>query len=171
MSGDIHIRTLIRRDMPEVLAIEQSSFVYPWNEADFKGTLGQRNVIGSVVDDDERVLGFMIYELHLNHLHLVNLAVAPEHRRRHVGRVMAAKLIGKLSSQRRNRIEVNIWENNLDAQLFFRAMGFRAVGVLPAFYNDGGDAYQMQFRYLPSEQERGFPVNRIQGLTKRSDQT
>lgn len=173
MNGDspLHIRWLILRDMPAVLAIEQSSFVFPWDAQDFRRVLRTRNVIGNIVDDGERVLGFMIHEFHRNHLNLLNLAVAPDHRRRGIGRMMAGKLIGKLSSQRRNRITANIWEQNLDAQFFFHAMGFRAVGVLPAFFSDGRDAFQMQFRYLPSEQQRGFPVNRIQGLTKWSDQT
>ena len=28
----VHIRWMIRRDMPEVLAIEEDSFEFPWSE-------------------------------------------------------------------------------------------------------------------------------------------
>ncbi len=31
----VHIRWMIRRDMPEVLQTEQESFEYPWTEEDF----------------------------------------------------------------------------------------------------------------------------------------
>ena len=41
------IRWLIRRDMDEVLSIEQGSFEYPWTEEEFLCCLRQRNCIGS----------------------------------------------------------------------------------------------------------------------------
>ncbi len=31
----VHIRWMIRRDMPEVNSIEQNSFEFPWTEKDF----------------------------------------------------------------------------------------------------------------------------------------
>jgi len=37
------IRWLIRRDMTEVLEIENASFEYTWNEEDFLHCLRQRN--------------------------------------------------------------------------------------------------------------------------------
>ncbi len=61
---------------------------------------------------------------------------------------MMAKLTGKLSQQRRNRILLEVRETNLDAQLFFRTEGFRAVSVLRDYYEDTPeDAYVMQYRY------------------------
>ena len=40
------------------------------------------------------------------------------------------KLIGKLSSHRRSKITLAVRERNLDAQLFFRALDFKAVRVM-----------------------------------------
>ena len=65
----VHIRWMIRRDMMEVLEIENQSFEFPWSEEDFIRCLRQRNCIGMVAEHDERVAGFMIYELHRNRLH------------------------------------------------------------------------------------------------------
>ena len=60
---------------------------------------------------------------------------------------MVAKLVGKLSAQRRNRITLEVRETNLPAQLFFRQCGFRAVSVLREFYEDTPeDAYLMLYR-------------------------
>ncbi len=161
----VHIRWMIRRDMPEVLEIETGSFEFPWSEEDFIRCLRQRNCIGMVAEYDERVVGFMIYELHKNQLHILNFAVHPDFRRRGIGESMVQKLIGKLSHQRRNRILLEVRETNLSAQLFFRRAGFRAVSVLRDFYDDTTeDAYLMQFRYQPSESEAIMPVNRITRL-------
>ncbi len=152
---------MIRRDMPEVLAIEQKSFEFPWCENDFLRCLRQRNCIGMVAEHDDRVVGFMIYELHKARLHVLNFAVSSRFRRLGVGAQMIDKLIGKLSTQRRNRILLEVRETNLAAQLFFRSSGFRAVSVLREFYEDTPeDAYLMQFRYrgeqAPALQEEQF---------------
>src|SRR6266567_2089343 len=123
----VHIRWMIRRDMAEVLEIERSAFEFPWFEEDFIRCLRQRNCIGMVAEHAERVIGFMIYELHKSRLHLLNFAVAERSRRQGAGAQMLAKLTAKLSNQRRTRILLEVRETNLAAQLFFRHLGFRAV--------------------------------------------
>jgi len=143
----VHIRWMIRRDMPEVLAIEEQAFEFPWQEEDFIRCLRQRNCIGMVAEAGERVVGFMIYELHKTRLHILNFAVHEQLRRRGIGAQMARKLMSKLSLDRRSRIVLEIRETNLPAQLFFRSLGFRAVSVLRNFYEDTPeDAYLMQYR-------------------------
>ena len=65
----VDIRWMIRRDMAEVLATETEGFEFPWLEEDFIRCLRQRNCIGMVAEYDDRVVGFMIYELHKNRIH------------------------------------------------------------------------------------------------------
>lgn len=153
----VHIRWMIRRDMPEVLDIEHEAFEFPWLEKDFIRCLRATHNIGMVAEYDERVVGFMLYGLHKTRIHVLNFAVAADCRRRGVGKQMLAKLIAKLRAGRRSRILLEVRETNLGAQLFFRQNGFRAVSVLRAFYDDTPeDAYLMQYRYQP--------VNRIAKL-------
>jgi len=160
-----HIRWMIRRDMDEVLKIERESFEFPWSEDDFVRCLRQRNCIGMVAELGEQVAGFMIYELHKQRLHLLNFAVASAARRRGVGTQMIDKLINKLSSQRRTRVTLEVRETNLQAQLFFKENGFRAISVLRNFYDDSPeDAYLMQFRYVDEDAEMILPFNRISKL-------
>ena len=158
----VHIRWMIRRDMNEVLDVERESFEFPWFEEDFIRCLRQRNCIGMVAEHGERVVGFMIYELHKTRLHILNFAVAGEFRRRAVGRQMIDKLLSKLSSQRRTRITLEVRETNLPAQLFFKTSGFRAVTVLRSYYEDSPeDAYLMQYRCPADDMPATLPFNRI----------
>jgi ribosomal-protein-alanine N-acetyltransferase len=161
----VHIRWMIRRDMREVLDIEAESFEFPWCEEDFIRCLRQRNCIGMVAEHEDRVVGFMIYELTKTRIQILNFATASRYRRRGVGSQMVSKLVGKLSAQRRTRIALEVRETNLAAQLFFRAGGFRAVSVLRNYYDDTPeDAYVMQYR-LRSEKPAVFqPTNRITRL-------
>jgi ribosomal-protein-alanine N-acetyltransferase len=118
-----------------------------------------------VAEYEDRVVGFMIYELHKTRIHVLNFAVAPELRRMGAGSQMIAKLSAKLSTQRRSRIILEVRETNLGAQLFFRENGFRAVSVLHGYYADTPeDAYIMQHRYRPERQPAVEPVSRITRL-------
>lgn len=144
----VQLRWLIRRDMPEVLRIEQGSFEFPWTDEDFLCCLRQRNGIGMVAEHDHKIVGFMIYdELHKSRLHILKFAVAPEARRQSVGSQMVTRLVEKLSAKRRNEITLEVRERNLDAQLFFKREAFRAINVLRKHYDDTGeDAYTMRFQ-------------------------
>jgi ribosomal-protein-alanine N-acetyltransferase len=115
-----------------------------------------------VAERDNRVVGFMIYELHKTRLHILNFAVAPAFRRLAVGSQMIEKLINKLSQQRRQEIVLEVRETNLSAQLFYHNQGFRATGVLRNHYSDSAeDAYVMQYRLDSEPSETGLPTNRI----------
>lgn len=160
----VHIRWMIRRDVPEVLAIEQDAFEFPWSEDDFVRVMRRHQCIGMVAESADPVTGdliagFMFYELHKTRIHILNLAVAWAFRSRRVGEQMVQKLIGKLSAGR-PRLLVDVRETNLAAQIFFRDQGFLAVEVLRDHYEDTEeDAYAMEYHLLAranrSQPERG----------------
>lgn len=143
----VHIRWLIRRDLLSVLEIESASFEFPWTEDEFINCLRQRDSIGMVAEYAERVVGFMIYELQPTSIHILSFAVHPDFRRKSVGTSLVQKLVSKLAYQRRSRIQLEVRETNLSAQLFLKQLGFRATGVLRSFYEDSTeDAFLMQYR-------------------------
>jgi ribosomal-protein-alanine N-acetyltransferase len=154
----IHVRWMIRRDMTEVLEIEQEAFEFPWSDEDFTRCMRQRNCIGMVAEMADSVVAFMIYELHRSRLHVINFAVRRTHRRLGIGTQMMEKLVGKLTPERRSRIVLEVRERNLPAQLFFRTLGYRAISVLKDFYQDTTeDAYLMQFVLPAAAAEESMP--------------
>ncbi len=156
------IRWMIRRDMPEVLAIEAASFPEPmqWTEEDFFAELRQRNCIGMVAEINERIVGYMVYVLQKKSLELINIAVFPPDRREGVGTAMIDKLKRKIGQQRRESITLTVGDWNLGAHRFFSSCGFCAVGVQRGHFSDGSDGYKFVWR--PQEQFR--TVNRVQSL-------
>jgi len=161
----VQIRWLVRRDMPQVLDIEDKSFEFPWRKEDFVRCLRAARNIGVVAECGDRLVGFVLYQLHKSRIEVLNFAVAADCRRRGVGSQMLAWLIAKLCSQRRSRILVEVRETNLRGQLFFHQNGFRAVSVLRAPYDDSQeDGYGMEYRYRPEKPALTPPVNRIAKL-------
>jgi [ribosomal protein S18]-alanine N-acetyltransferase len=163
----VHIRWMIRRDMPEVLAIEKAAFPFRWTEEDFIHYLRKRNCIGMVAelpspDNDGKVAGFMLYELYKSRLEIINFAVDPKVSRRTVGAQMVAKLVDKLSSHRRTHVALSVRENNLPAHLFFRSQGFLAVEVLRGHYEDSGeDGYRFVRRFQGADEASDAAGNRL----------
>jgi len=151
----VHIRWMIRRDMSEVLDIEKESLEFPWVEEDFIRCLRQRNCIGMVAERNTNILGYMVYELFHNRIRLMRLAVQVGSSRQGIGTQMMDKLKAKLPNSRRSKITVPVWERNLDAQLFLRAMGFRAVKTLRGRYSNGDAQYFMVFQKPKSIEDFG----------------
>ena len=150
----MEIRWMIRRDLPEVMAIENASFDRPLPEAELVNTLRSRNSIGMVVEDGDKVLGFMIYLLHKTSLEILNFAVHPDYRRQGIATLMIDKLISKLSKQRRERILIAVNEHFSDAHKFFSSVGFRAIGTIIV---EGETFYTFEWEVLV----KSFPKNRI----------
>ena len=150
---------MIRSDMPIIMDIERECFEFPWLEDDFIRCLRQRNCIGMVAKRPDNIrgqtgdpIGFMIYELHRTRLHVLNIAVASDYQRQGIGYQLVDKLREKLESSRTS-IVLEIRETNLDAQLFFKHAGFRAVSILRNYYDESPeDAYLMQYHKIEQQQ-------------------
>jgi len=144
---DIH-PWMIRRDMAQILAIEEQSFEFPWPEEEFDRCRNKLNCLSMVSECREKIVGYMVYKCHNNYIALLNVAVHPEMKGRRIGEQMVEKLKSKLSSERHRKIIIKVRETNLGAQLFFREMGFKAISLLRDYYDvTEEDAYVMQYHY------------------------
>lgn len=155
-----HVRWMIRTDLPQVLDIERGCFASPWTESDFITRLRMKSVIGMVATADyppgpygvpplERVVGYMVYEIHESRYHVINFAVCDTMRWKGVGSAMAEKLKGRLNGNRK-RILLEVSERNLAGQLFWKSQGFRCESIISDFYDDCDDAaYQFVYRSEP----------------------
>lgn len=139
---EVSIRQIIRADMPTVMKIELHSFQYPWTDEDFVSCLSSENVVGLVAESCERIAGFMIYEVIDDEFHLMNFAVSQDFRRQKVGTQLIGWLTSKMTS-RRPTVRLECREKNLAAQKFFAKCGFKALEVVPEYYeNPVEDAYR-----------------------------
>lgn len=142
----VSTRWMIKKDFNAVLDIEQRSFDSPWTEQELLNTIKQPDCIAIVAEHCGRVVGYMIYCLGETQIDIANIAVDYDYRRRGVGSSLVSKLRDR-TSERRDRLTTAVKESNLDAQLFFRRLGFRAVAVLKDHYrNSREDAYLMIYR-------------------------
>lgn len=161
----VDIRWLIRRDMREVLCIEDESYEFAWSEVDFLNALRQRNCIGMVAEYKHQVVGFMIYELHRHMIEVLKFAVDPEFRHRGIGHQLARRVIDKLTQQHRREVLITVRESNLPALLFLRKSGFRAESILQNhFWECEEDGYVMSYKLERRDSDFPhdlIPINRM----------
>lgn len=144
----LHIRWMIRRDMPRVLEIESRCYRHPWDEEEFLAWLQKRTVVGMTLDDTEEdvTCGFMLYELNKHFIEILDLAVDPQWQRRGLATKSVERLYARLSDHRRSRLKVQVRESNLGAQLFLRSCGFMATEITRAGKNgcdEGGYTFEL----------------------------
>jgi ribosomal-protein-alanine N-acetyltransferase len=144
----VHIRWLIRRDLPQVLEIESGVPRGAWSEGKIIKSMHKRHHIGLVAEHGESIVGYAVYALFPQAIKVLRLAVAPEMRRARVGTQLIEKLAGKLSTQRR-KLYLSVPESNLPLLLFLNARGFRATKVLRKSIDLETDAYVMQRLFEP----------------------
>ena len=143
----VQVRWLVRRDFSQVQAIEKMCFEFPWTSEEFLQCLHQPNCLGMVAQHEERVVGFVVYEMPKNRILITNIAVDPEFQRHGIARQMIQKIVSKMIYQQRHKVAIAIRETNLPALLCFRALGFRAATVLKNFYEEmDEDTYVLQYR-------------------------
>lgn len=134
-----HIRWSLRRDISAILAAEAGN-PDAWDESDYLTALRLRPVISMVAEDRYgEPVGIMVYELHRDRVEILRLAVHRTHRRTGIGTALMDKFAYKISSHRRQYGTARVPGWGTGAHLFFRACGWRGVGVR-------GDDYLFEFR-------------------------
>lgn len=145
------IRWMLRRDMQDVLKIEYRSFDWPWSEDDFMHCLSHHNRIGLVYEQEDKIMGYIVYETLEDRIRVLNIAVHPNHRRQGIGVQLLDALKGRLKDSRAT-VDMYVSEDNLNTQLFLKKNKFIASNVEKNFYKDFDlDAYYFSYSLSSGE--------------------
>jgi len=150
---------MTEHDLLEVVEIEQLSGISVWGwDAYHKELQSPQEVIMLVARPDQSsedqaslIAGFIVSRMVAGELHINNVAVRPEFRRRGIA---AHLLAAVLAEGRRNGARVAFLEvraANVAAQLLYRSRGFQVTGRRRRYYNHPvEDALLMSLLLEPS---------------------
>ena len=127
-------------DLDEVVAIERASFTMPWSRGAFLYEIEQNRVARClVVREDGHLVGYLCVWEVADELHITNIAVHPEARRRGIGR----QLLGEVLTDARRRglrlVALEVRPSNAEARALYESFGFRVVGRRRGYYYDTGE--------------------------------
>ncbi|MHB8908285.1 MAG: ribosomal protein S18-alanine N-acetyltransferase [Syntrophales bacterium] len=138
--GDLEIGEYEEGNIGEIIAIERDSYSTPWSETIFRSEITSpiaRILVSRTVGRRGRqVAGYAVYWRVIDEIHLHNIAVRRDLRRRHVASRMLDEAIrcARLEGARWMTLEVR--RSNLPAQRFYEKFGFSVQGVRPGYYSD-----------------------------------
>lgn len=121
----------------DVLTIEQASFSNPWTRAMYESELANRSVsFCFLVREDGRAIGFCSFWRVLDELHINNLAVLPEFRRRGVASVLLTRVLEEGAKLGAKRATLEVRRSNDPARLLYEQFGFTLAGVRRGYYTN-----------------------------------
>lgn len=136
----IGVRPATGGDLLQVLAIEARSYPTPWSRQMFAAELDRRSGAALVaVEDDLRVLGYVMCASQGDAWHVLNVTVHPRRRRRGVGRLMMAELFRRTEGRPHSAYTLEVRVSNHPAIRLYEDLGFRSRGVRPRYYTDNGE--------------------------------
>jgi ribosomal-protein-alanine N-acetyltransferase len=139
---DIQVIWMKAGHAEDILRIETLSFDSPWSQKQFFEAWQYEKSYTLVAQIDSQLVGYLIYSRCRDKLVIENLAVDRSFRRKGVGKKLVEAVIDNLG--KRDCVELNVSDSNLNAHLFLRSLGFKASEVKRAFYNTQ-DAYLFSF--------------------------
>jgi [ribosomal protein S18]-alanine N-acetyltransferase len=136
MDAPFRIRSAAPADAPALVAIERRCFSDPWSEPSFREALGSEWTFGIVAETTRGLAGYLIGREAAGSGEILNLAVAPEFRRRGIGGALLESGLSAFRRRRATEVFLEVRESNHSAQSLYLARGFRPVGQRASYYRN-----------------------------------
>ena len=137
---EIAIEAMRKDDLEQVLAIEQASFTMPWSRNLFLSELRSRTVATLLVamahDTPGRdVVGYIVYWLVADEMHILNLATAPAYRRKGIAKRLVLAAIRTAFDRGARLSFLEVRTSNAEAQKLYADLGFISSYTRQEYYD------------------------------------
>lgn len=138
--ADLTIRAAAPGDVSAMAELDRQCFADPWSEGAFRSELTENGRAFYIVAETEgQVVGYAGLWAILDEGHITNVAVAPEFRRRGVGKAIVATLLDASRQNGLSSFTLEVRESNLPAQGLYSQFGFRPAGIRKGYYQNNGE--------------------------------
>lgn len=120
--------------VPQVAALEQTCFSDPWSENSVRGELDNPLSLWLVALDGDTVVGYVGSQTVLDEADLMNVAVAPDWRKRGVAQALLHALQMRLLHNGVRSITLEVRDSNEPAIRLYEKLGYVQVGCRRGYY-------------------------------------
>ena len=131
--ADYHFRKMAEQDLADVLAIERSTYEFPWSETIFKDCL-RVNYHCYVIEQLQQVKGYAVMTVAAGESHILNICVDKSLRGYGIGRSMLAHLVDQARSHRAEMMLLEVRTSNTVAIDLYLTSDFNEIGRRNAYY-------------------------------------
>ncbi len=150
--GYPEIRFMLRRDLPQVVAIDELNNDWDgWGEKNFFSALREKKINGMVCEFDKTILGFIVYELDLEEKQVIikRLEVLPTETTTKVFDIFVDEMKAKMNKYGIETLKQVIPDNPeyIDKHKFYAKKGWKSRVKRDFFKPQGGDGYEFTLKY------------------------
>jgi ribosomal-protein-alanine N-acetyltransferase len=129
----LRLRPMHGPDLRAVYLLERQCQTEPWPYWFFRRQL-RSGASCWVLEHNGEIMGFGIVSMVRHWAHIMNLCVAPDHRRQGLGRRLLLHLLAMAKQQHANHVWLEVRPINRPALLLYRREGFRKKHVRKGYY-------------------------------------
>ena len=145
MKLSVKIEKATTKDFNEIYEIELMSYEMPWPKEMFvMDYLFNGKSEYFVARWMKKVIGFIGLWDEGDKLHIVNIAVHPDYRKKGVGKKLIEFAIKKAKKAHKNEIYLEVRKTNKIAQALYSKLGFEIREELENYYNNNENGYLMR---------------------------
>ncbi len=138
------IRAATLQDVPAIADLFYESMPSPWTRADIEGALRLPTMVVWVWTEAGCIQGALLLQRCMDEAEILSIATAPKLRRRGIGRALLTYALTEIG--RETSVFLEVRSQNLSAIAFYKALGFREIGMRKKYYRDPpDDALVMKF--------------------------
>lgn len=154
------IEKLQTTHLDQVLQIERVSFPTPWSRQSFLNEIHNNDFAHYFACmTDGLLVGYAGMWVIIDEAHITNVAVHPEYRGQHLGRLLLAHLMNEAAAQGAGRITLEVRPSNWQAQTLYHRLGFIPVGLRKGYYTDTDEDAIIMWRSLPMSLEEEVHID------------
>jgi ribosomal-protein-alanine N-acetyltransferase len=140
MKGPLIIRRATPADVRAIWEIEQASFPAPWSRWAILGELANpvsvTLIAGTSPPTPWKLLGYVIFWVAAEEMHLLNLAVHPQHRSQGIARRLLTEALNQARQKGAQIAWLEVRPSNAPALNLYNSFGFKTAGRRPKYYRE-----------------------------------
>lgn len=156
------IREAIASDLARITEIERMSYSTPWSLKSFERELTlpfSKIIVAEAAPTElaqestsisQTMVGFLCRWLVADECHVLNIAVAPEYRRRGVGFILLNTTIAEAIAKQASCVTLEVRRANVAARQLYRKLKFEERRLRKHYYGPGEDAIVMELQLPPT---------------------
>ena len=144
----LRIRDARPADLDRLEELESRCFSVPWTREQLESQLPDAQHVFLAGEEDGCVLGYVGMMTVLDEGYISNVAVAPEARRRGIGRALAAALLDRAETLSLSFVTLEVREHNDPAIALYAGLGFVPVGLRKNYYDSPKENALLMTKYL-----------------------
>ena len=129
----IVVKPLMRRQIPDVVALEREATAFPWTEKMYTDSL-DAGYWGGGLCEGTQLLGVAMVSSAVGESHLLNMCIGLDQQGRGLGRLLLRGACRRALEMGADKMFLEVRAGNGRAISLYRSVGFRQIGIRKDYY-------------------------------------